>query len=74
MFTSQNDFTSSDFADMPASLAYSMFKTKTSYPLHAAIKVRREDVVFLYLVEHDLQVIPYSIFIINVKYNINPYK
>lgn len=61
---SQNDFTSADFANMPASLAYNMFKSKTSYPLHAAIKAHREDVVFLYLVEHDLEVpsIHYIIF------------
>jgi len=54
--TVQNDFTSADFADMPAPLAYNMFKMKTEYALHTAIKTRREDVVFLYLVEHDSQV------------------
>ena len=53
----QNDFTSADFADMPAPLAYNMFKMKTEYPLHTAIRTRREDVVFLYLVEHDSQVL-----------------
>jgi len=41
---------------MPAPLAYSMFKVKTNYPLHTAIRTQREDVVFLYLVEHDSQV------------------
>lgn len=50
-----NDFTSADFADMPAPLAYNMFKMKTEHPLHTAIRTRREDVVFLYLVEHDSQ-------------------
>jgi len=30
-----------------------MFKTKTRHPLHAAIKARREDVVFLYFIEND---------------------
>lgn len=41
---------------MPAPLAYQMFKAKTEHPLHAAIRAKREDVVFLYLVEHDAQV------------------
>ena len=36
---------------MAAPLLYSMFKSKTSYPLHAAIRNKREDVVFLYLIE-----------------------
>lgn len=52
----QDDFTSEDFANMPAPLAYQMFKAKTEYPLHAAIRAKREDVVFLYMVEHDSQV------------------
>jgi len=52
----QNDFTTDDFADMPAPLTYNMFKMKTEYPLHTAIRTQREDVVFLYLVEHDAQV------------------
>ncbi|CAF0854297.1 unnamed protein product [Brachionus calyciflorus] len=47
------DFTSDDFASMPASLLYQMFKDKTKYPLHTAIKARREDVVFLYFIEND---------------------
>jgi ankyrin repeat protein len=38
---------------MPASLLYQMFKEKTEYPLHTAIKARREDVVFLYFIEND---------------------
>ncbi len=53
---SQSDFTSEDFEAMPAPLTYSMFKTKSSHPLHTAIRTRREDVVFLYLVEHDSEV------------------
>ena len=55
-FSMQNDFTSEDFELMPAPSAYKMFKAKTEYPLHYAIRTRREDVVFLYLVEHDSQV------------------
>jgi hypothetical protein len=41
---------------MPAPLLYSMFKAKTEYPLHTAIRAKREDVVFLYLMEFDAQV------------------
>ena len=47
------DFTSDDFAFMPAALLFQMFKSKTNYPLHAAIKAKREDVVFLYFIEND---------------------
>ena len=52
----QDDFTSEDFEAMPAPLTYTMFKSKTTFPLHTAIRTRREDVVFLYLVEHDAEV------------------
>lgn len=38
---------------MSAQLLYKMIKSKTEYPLHKAIKVEREDVVFLYLIEMD---------------------
>ncbi|KAK3787016.1 hypothetical protein RRG08_037295 [Elysia crispata] len=48
-----NEFTSEDFASMPAPLLYGMFKAKTEYPLHTAIRTEREDVVFLYLIEYD---------------------
>ncbi|XP_055862003.1 rabankyrin-5-like [Biomphalaria glabrata] len=50
-----NQFTSEDFASMPAPLLYKMFKAKTEYPLHTAIRAVREDVVFLYLIEFDSQ-------------------
>ncbi|EEC09893.1 ankyrin repeat containing protein [Ixodes scapularis] len=50
-----NDFGSDDFAHMSAPLLYSMFKAKTRYPLHTAIRTKREDVVFLYLIEFDSQ-------------------
>lgn len=56
MMLLQNDFTSEDFEHMPAPLLYQMFKTKTEYPLHTAIRAKREDVVFLYLIEFDAQV------------------
>ena len=52
----QNDFTSEDFVSMPAPLLYKMFKAKTDYALHTAIRAKREDVVFLYLIEYDSQV------------------
>ena len=48
-----DDFTREDFAHMSAALLFTMFKTKTDYPLHTAIRVGREDVVFLYLIEND---------------------
>jgi len=47
---------------MPAPLLYSMFKAKTDYPLHTAIRAKREDVVFLYLMEFDAQVRYLSLF------------
>jgi hypothetical protein len=59
----QNDFTPEDFESMPASLAYAMFKNKSQHPLHTAIRAKREDVVFLYLVENSALVfISHSMF------------
>jgi hypothetical protein len=37
---------------MTGPLLYTMFKSKTKHPLHAAVRLRREDVVFLYLIEY----------------------
>lgn len=48
-----NDFTSDDFANMSAPLLFNMFKSKTNFPLHTAIRIKREDVVFLFLIEFD---------------------
>lgn len=48
-----DDFTKEDFAHMSADLLFKMFKEKTDYPLHSAIRVGRDDVVFLYLMEND---------------------
>ncbi|XP_072043178.1 rabankyrin-5-like [Amphiura filiformis] len=53
--THWGDFTSEDFVSMTAPLLYKMFKAKTAFPLHTAIRNKREDIVFLYLVEHDAQ-------------------
>lgn len=50
---------------MSAQLLYKMIKSKTEYPLHKAIKVEREDVVFLYLIEMDSQVSSPQIYFIN---------
>lgn len=52
----QDDLRKEDFSTMDAQLLYKMIKSKTEYPLHKAIKVEREDVVFLYLIEMDAQV------------------
>ncbi|XP_068457201.1 rabankyrin-5 [Clinocottus analis] len=50
-----DDLRKEDFSTMSAPLLYKMIKSKTEYPLHKAIKVEREDVVFLYLMEMDSQ-------------------
>ncbi|XP_054156411.1 rabankyrin-5-like [Oppia nitens] len=50
-----DDFTSDDFVTMSAPLLYQMFKTKTEFPLHTAVRIKREDVLFLYLMEFDAQ-------------------
>uniref|UniRef100_A0A673GLN3 Ankyrin repeat and FYVE domain containing 1 n=1 Tax=Sinocyclocheilus rhinocerous TaxID=307959 RepID=A0A673GLN3_9TELE len=50
-----DDLRKEDFSSMDAQLLYKMIKSKTEYPLHKAIKVEREDVVFLYLIEMDAQ-------------------
>ncbi|KAG8256347.1 Ankyrin repeat and FYVE domain-containing protein 1 [Homalodisca vitripennis] len=47
-----DDFTSEDFIHMSAPLLFHMFKSKTKFPLHSAIRLKREDVVFLYLVDN----------------------
>ncbi|XP_046839530.1 rabankyrin-5-like isoform X2 [Xenia sp. Carnegie-2017] len=46
-----SDLKTKDFANMSASLLYQMFKKKSSFPLHLAVKHHREDVVFLFLIE-----------------------
>ena len=56
-FCPQDDLRKEDFSSMSAQLLYKMIKSKTEYPLHKAIKVEREDVVFLYLIEMDSQVL-----------------
>lgn len=51
-----DDFKWEDFIEMPAQLLYKMLQSRAKYPLHSAIRLRREDVVFLYLIEHDAEV------------------
>ncbi|KAL4660590.1 rabankyrin-5 [Arapaima gigas] len=50
-----DDLRKEDFSTMSAQLLYKMIKSRTEFPLHKAIKVEREDVVFLYLIEMDSQ-------------------
>ena len=52
----QNDLNTDDFADLSAPLLYEMFKVHSNYPLHLAIQHLREDVVFMFIIEHNLQV------------------
>ena len=37
-------------------MAYKLFKQKTKYSLHQAIRMKREDVLFLYLIDNDADV------------------
>lgn len=54
--THWEDLTPQDFEHMSGPLLFKMLKSKTKYPLHAAIRLLREDVVFLCLVENDQKV------------------
>ncbi|CAH2020462.1 unnamed protein product [Acanthoscelides obtectus] len=51
-----DDLNSSDFEHMNGPLLYKMLKNKTQYPLHTAVRLQREDVVFLCLVENSSKV------------------
>ena len=37
-------------------MAYKLFKQQTKYSLHQAIRMQREDVLFLYLIDNDADV------------------
>ncbi|XP_014208933.1 rabankyrin-5 isoform X2 [Copidosoma floridanum] len=50
-----DDLSGEDFKEMPGPLLYQLLKTKSEYPLHSAVRLQREDVVFLYLVEHNAE-------------------
>ncbi|XP_055377542.1 rabankyrin-5 [Condylostylus longicornis] len=49
--TQWDDLTPQDFEHMSGALLYKMLKSKTKYPLHDAVRLLREDVVFLCLVD-----------------------
>lgn len=67
----QEDLTGEDFKEMPGSLLYKLLQTKSKYPLHAAVRLMREDVVFLYLVENNAEVsFFFSNYNLTSKYNI----
>ena len=51
LFCEQDKFKAEDFAQMSASSLYGILKEKSKNPLHTCIRLRREDIVFLYLVE-----------------------
>uniref|UniRef100_A0A182Y4P8 FYVE-type domain-containing protein n=1 Tax=Anopheles stephensi TaxID=30069 RepID=A0A182Y4P8_ANOST len=51
--THWDDLTPQDFEHMSGALLYKMLKSKTKHPLHAAVRLLREDVVFLCLVENN---------------------
>ncbi|UJR21238.1 hypothetical protein I4U23_024333 [Adineta vaga] len=51
--THWNDFTSEDFQYLSASMTYKLFKQQTKYSLHQAVRMKREDVLFLYLIDND---------------------
>lgn len=54
--THWDDLNSSDFEHMSGPLLYQMLKSKTQLPLHSAVRLQREDVVFLCLVENSAKV------------------
>ncbi|VVC93127.1 unnamed protein product, partial [Leptidea sinapis] len=51
-----DDLSGEDFAHMSSALLYRMLKSKTPQPLHGAVRLLREDVVFLCLVENHANV------------------
>ncbi|KAH0998843.1 hypothetical protein HUJ05_005206, partial [Dendroctonus ponderosae] len=54
-----DDLNSSDFEHMSGPLLHQMLKSKTHLPLHSAVRLQREDVVFLCLVENSNRVSRY---------------
>lgn len=47
-----DDLNTSDFEHMSGPLLYKMLKNKTQLPLHAAVRLQRDDVVYLCLLEN----------------------
>lgn len=58
-----DELNSSDFEHMSGPLLYKMLKSKTQLPLHSAVRIQREDVVFLCLVENSSKVSQFLIYI-----------
>lgn len=54
--THWDDLNASDFEHMDGPLLYKMLKSKSQLPLHSAVRLQREDVVFLCLVENSSKV------------------
>lgn len=50
---------SSDFSHMSAPLLHKMLKNKTQLPLHSAVRLQRDDVVFLCLMENANKVVTF---------------
>jgi len=50
-----SQFQPEDFETLSAELVFTMLQERASHPLHSAIRLRREDVVFLYLVKFHSQ-------------------
>ena len=48
-------FSFADFVDLSPELVYGMLKQRAAHPLHSAIQLQREDVVFLYLIEFNAE-------------------
>lgn len=65
--THWDDLNSMDFEHMSGPLLYKMLKSKTQLPLHSAVRLQREDVVFLCLVENASRVsFSYCFYLIGV--------
>lgn len=54
--THWDDLNTSDFEHMSGPLLHKMLKSKAKLPLHSAVRLQREDVVFLCLVENSSRV------------------
>lgn len=68
--THWEDLMPQDFEHMSGPLLYKMLKSKTKHPLHAAVRLLREDVVFLCLVENDGSVSTKIMFVVFSKSNL----
>ncbi|XP_043485040.1 rabankyrin-5 [Leptopilina heterotoma] len=60
------DLTGEDFKEMPGALLYQLLQTKSKYPLHSAVRLQREDVVFLYLIENNSE-LPKAVNVVDQK-------